>query len=69
VNVHAKSLLALELSADTPARNQGPGLSLPGPEAGHPLQGAGQLAIGQLAPKQLAEGRGWAWSLAQASGH
>jgi hypothetical protein len=28
-------------SADTPVRNQGPGRSLPGPDAGHPLQGAG----------------------------
>jgi hypothetical protein len=25
-------------SADTPARRQGPGRSLPGPDAGHPLQ-------------------------------
>jgi hypothetical protein len=29
-------------SADTPVRNQGPGGSLPGPDAGHPLQGAGR---------------------------
>ena len=28
-------------SADTPVRDQGPGRSLPGPDAGHPLQGAG----------------------------
>jgi len=28
-------------SADTPVRNQGPGRSLPGPDAGHPLHGAG----------------------------
>jgi len=41
VDVHAKLCLPLELSADTPVRNQGPGRSLPGPDAGHPLQGAG----------------------------
>ena len=41
MNVHAKSRLTLETSADTPVRNQGPGRSLPGPDAGHPLQGAG----------------------------
>ena len=41
VNGHAKSRLTLETSADTPLRNQGPGRSLPGPDAGHPLQGAG----------------------------
>jgi hypothetical protein len=28
-------------SADTPVRNQGPGQSLPGPDAGHPLHSAG----------------------------
>jgi hypothetical protein len=28
------------VSADTPVRNQGPGRSLPGPNAGHPLQAA-----------------------------
>ena len=28
-------------TADTPVRNHGPGRSLPGPDAGHPLQGAG----------------------------
>ena len=28
-------------TADTPVRNQGPGRSLPGPDAGHPLQRAG----------------------------
>jgi hypothetical protein len=41
VNVHAKSRLILETSADTPVRNQGPGNSLPGPDAGHPLHRAG----------------------------
>ena len=41
MNVHAKSCLIPETSADTPARNQGPGGSLPGPDAGHPLYGAG----------------------------
>ena len=41
VNVHAKSRLTLAASADTPVRNQRPGGSLPGPDAGHPLQGAG----------------------------
>jgi len=40
VGVHAKSCMTLELSTDTPVRNQGPGRSLPGPDAGHPLQGA-----------------------------
>jgi hypothetical protein len=33
-----------ETTADTPARNQGPGRSLPGPDAGHPLQRAASLA-------------------------
>ena len=28
-------------STDTPARDQGPGGSLPGPDAGHPLHSAG----------------------------
>jgi len=41
VNVHAKSRLILETSAGTPARDQGPGGSLPGPDAGHPLHRAG----------------------------
>ena len=41
VTVHAKSRLTLETTADTPLRNQGPGRSLPGPDAGHPLQGVG----------------------------
>jgi hypothetical protein len=40
VNVHAKSRLTLETSADTPAGDQGPGGSLPGPDAGHPLHRA-----------------------------
>jgi hypothetical protein len=34
-------------SADTPARRQGPGGSLPRLDAGHPLQGAGRLATGR----------------------
>ncbi len=38
---HAKSRLIPETSAGTPVRNQGPGRSLPGPDAGHPLQPAG----------------------------
>jgi hypothetical protein len=38
----AKSRLTLETSPDTPVRDQGPGGSLPGPDAGHPLQGAGR---------------------------
>ena len=46
VNVHAKSRLTLETSTDTPVRNQGPGRSLPGPDAGHPLQGAGRNQTG-----------------------
>ena len=29
------------VSTDTPVRNQGPGRSLPGPDSGHPLHGAG----------------------------
>ena len=37
-------------STDTPVRDQGPGWSLPGPDAGHPLQGAGRLAIGGPTP-------------------
>jgi hypothetical protein len=41
VNVHAKSRLILETSAGTPVRDQGPGGSLPGPDAGHPLHRAG----------------------------
>jgi hypothetical protein len=41
VNVHAKSRLIPETQWDTPVRNQGPGQSLPGPDAGHPLHGAG----------------------------
>ena len=41
MNVHAKSRLIPETSADTPVRNQGPGRSLPGPDAGHPLHTAG----------------------------
>ena len=36
-------------SAGTPVRRQGPGRSLPGPDAGHPLQGAGRLAAGRPA--------------------
>jgi hypothetical protein len=40
-NVHAKSHLILETSADTPVRKQGPGRSLPGPDAGHPLHATG----------------------------
>ena len=31
-------------SAGTPVRNQGPGRSLPGPDAGHPLQATGPIA-------------------------
>jgi hypothetical protein len=44
-----KSLVGdvMSLSTGTPARNQGPGSSLPGPAAGHPLQRAGRLAAGQ----------------------
>ena len=46
VNGHAKSLrLTLAASADTPVRNQGPGGSLPGPDAGHPLHGAGGAGV------------------------
>jgi hypothetical protein len=41
LNVHAKSRLTLEPNADTPVRNQGPGGSLPGPDACHPLHSAG----------------------------
>jgi hypothetical protein len=41
VNVPAKSRLTLETSADTPARSRGPGGSLPGPDAGHPLHRTG----------------------------
>ena len=41
VNVHVKSCLILETTAGTPVSNQGPGRSLPGPDAGHPLHGAG----------------------------
>jgi hypothetical protein len=37
----AKSRLTLETSTATPARDQGPGGSLPGPDAGHPLHSAG----------------------------
>jgi len=33
-----------------PVRDQGPGRSLPGPDAGHPLQGAGWIATGWPAP-------------------
>ena len=43
-NVHAKSRLTLQTTADPPVRNQGSGRSLPGPDAGHPLQGSGRLA-------------------------
>jgi hypothetical protein len=35
-------------SADTPVRNQGPGRSLPGPDAGHPLQAAGPITTDSL---------------------
>jgi hypothetical protein len=42
VNVHhAKSRLTLEPNADTPVRRQGPGGSLPGLDAGHPLHDTG----------------------------
>ena len=41
VNVHAKSCLILETTAGILVSNQGPGKSLPGPGAGHPLHGAG----------------------------
>jgi hypothetical protein len=41
VNVHTKSRLMLETSADTPARRQGAGGSLLGPDASHPLHRAG----------------------------
>jgi hypothetical protein len=41
VNVHAKSRLILATSTATPVRDQGPGGSLPGPDAGHPLYCAG----------------------------
>ena len=37
-----ESRLIPETSADTPVRSQGPGGSLPGPAAGHPLHGAGR---------------------------
>jgi len=37
----AAGLASAPGSADTPVRNQGPGGSLPGPDAGHPLHGAG----------------------------
>ena len=40
VNAHAKSLDP-GASADPPVRSQGPGRSLPGRDAGHPLHGAG----------------------------
>jgi len=40
VNGHAKSRLTPEPLTGTPARRQGPGRSLPGPDAGHPLHPA-----------------------------
>ena len=41
VNVHAKSRLTLEPLRTLRSEDQGPGGSLPGPDAGHPLHGAG----------------------------
>jgi hypothetical protein len=35
--------MSLDVVAPPPGRNQGPGSSLPEPDAGHPLQGGGQL--------------------------
>jgi hypothetical protein len=49
VNVHAKSCLIPETSTDTPVRKQGPGGSLPGPDAGHPLHGAGDHGLPTVA--------------------
>jgi hypothetical protein len=43
-NVHAKSHLIPETSTGTPVERQGPGSSLPGPDAGHPLHSAGRHA-------------------------
>ena len=47
VYAHAKSRLTRGVSADTPARRQGPSRSLPGPDAGHPLHTAG-VSLGFL---------------------
>jgi len=41
VNVHAKSRLTLETTADTPVRTKGQAGACPEPDASHPLQGAG----------------------------
>jgi hypothetical protein len=41
VDASRKVMLDPGVSTDTPVRNQGPGRSLPGPDAGHPLQAAG----------------------------
>jgi hypothetical protein len=41
VNVHAKSCLTPEPLRTLRSETKGPGRSLPGPDAGHPLQGAG----------------------------
>ena len=68
-DVHAKSRLTPETTADTPVRNQGPGGSLPGPGAGHPLQGtrrqSGQpgrfrlfRALGPLSPETAVASKG-----------
>ena len=45
----ARQIKSRDVSAGTPVRRQGPGRSLPGPDAGHPLQGAGRLAAGRPA--------------------
>ena len=46
VNVHATSRLTPEPLRALRSETQGPGRSLPGPDAGHPLQGTG--VTGQL---------------------
>src|SRR5271165_6808547 len=40
--------LSVGASAPPPVRDQGPGGSLPGPDAGHPLQAAGPVATDGL---------------------
>jgi hypothetical protein len=49
-------------STDTPVRRQRPGRSLPGPDAGHPLQGAGNRGFmdwGTASDELLAVLRTW----------
>ena len=57
-NAHARSRLTLETTADTRARNQGPGRRLPGPDADHPPASCGQSRVQFHDPEGSSQSKG-----------